>query len=526
MIANQLSLSGQGTPSVEVKPAAEIGSSAHLHLLQIIRRRKGRILIAVLLTLGLAAAYCALTGPQYESAMQLLVIKKNLVTAPITGPDQVRAPDDFLSTHMLIITSRKVIGGAIEKGNLQDLKQFQTKGGLKQEVTDWVSRTVLGEEPEVDRQNTLVTNVIRTLQVTRDAQRPGINPSNEVLNLSFRGNVAADCPTVLNAISASYQEFLKETFRNTNAETVELIAQARTTVLKDLEVKEAAYQKFLAETPPLWRPEDRSTAHQDHLFKIDSKLAALRMRRSEIEASVAMIENVVRSGRNPTATVLRMLASTANGDGAAAVTLAGQDNPPPDRRARVSLEEELVSLQLVKAKLGSNHAKNHADVLAVDRQIASLRRMMLPSVAETNGDSSSEPDRTFDLGAIKVELLKQELEDLKVAELALAQLFDKEQSGVSASYIHEIQNETHRKGIERDRLLYDGIVNRLKETSSVRDFGGYNTQVIGPALPGQLTVRRYLLVFGLSVFAGLLIGFGWAYLAEAAARRSPTTAHS
>ena len=493
----------------------EQGISAYQEVWNILRRRKGRILLSILLMMAFATAYCALAGPWYDSTAQLLVIKKRLDTTPITGPDQVRAQDEYLSTHMLLITSRRVIGQAIEKGDLQSLEQFQSKGGLRQELADWATRSIVGAGPDLPREEKLTTDIINSLVVTRDAQKPGINPSNEVINLSIRGKVACDCPKILNAIVGSYQDFLQETYRNTNAEMVELIAQARVMVQKDLEVKELAYQKFLAETPPLWKTQDRSTAHQDRLFKIDGRLSALRMRRTEIEASIAMIENAVKSGRNPTATVMRLV-SMPGGEIGATTAFGSADPTLAPVRPRVSLEEELVSLQIQKAKLEAIHPKHHADVLSVGRQLQTVRRMILP----TSGDSRHESSQDLDLGAIKIELLRQELDDLNVTEHGLTKLFDKEQKGVSASYIHEIQDEAHRKGIERDRLLYESILNRLKETSSVRDFGGYNTQVIGAALPGGLAVRRYSLIFGMSAFIGLFAGFGWAYLVETTGRRS------
>jgi uncharacterized protein involved in exopolysaccharide biosynthesis len=483
--------------AVERKSVAEPALPAWLEVWQIFWHRKGRIVLMLMLGLAAGALFCFVTGPRYDSSTQLLVLKKRLDTMPITGPDQTRAADDYLSTHMLLITSRKVIGRAIEKGQLQNLAQFQDKGGLRHEVTDWVMQEILGVEPDQKREEKLTTDIINTLVVTRDAQRPGISPSNEVINLSFRGPVASDGPKVLNAIIASYQEFLQETYRNTNVETVELITQARVMVQKDLEAKEAAYQKFLAETPPLWKTHDRSTAQQDRIIKIDAKLAALRLRRSEIEASMAMIENAIKSGRNPTTTVLRMLALPA------AEMVASNEPVAPQKRTRFSLEEELVSLQLQKAKLEAIYPKNHADVLAINRELEALHGMVV-----------SEGKGPINLAAIKVELLRQEHDDLKVSEQSLTKLFDAEQKGVGAGYLHEIQDEAHRKGIERDRLMYESILNRLKETSSVRDFGGYNTQVIGPALTGTPAVKRYLLIFGLAAFAGIFAGFGWAYLTE------------
>src|SRR5262249_38130822 len=68
----------------------EIGFGAYQEVWQILRRRKGRILLVLLLGFALATLYCAVSGPWYDSSAQLLVIKKRLDTTPITGPDQVR----------------------------------------------------------------------------------------------------------------------------------------------------------------------------------------------------------------------------------------------------------------------------------------------------------------------------------------------------------------------------------------------------------------------------------------------------
>jgi uncharacterized protein involved in exopolysaccharide biosynthesis len=415
---------------------------------------------------------------------------------------------------MLLITSRRVIGRAIDKGGLQTLEQFQDKGGLHRDIANWALGALLGVEPGVDQHERLTTDILNALVVTRDTPRPGINPSNEVINLSFRATVPADGPKVLNAIIASYHEFLQEAYRNTNAEAIELITHARTMVEKDLEAKEAAYQKFIAQTTPLWKAQDRGTAQQDRVIKIDGKLAALRMRRTEIEASIAMIDNAIKSGRNPTATVIRMLSVPA------AETAAPNDLAALERPSRLSLEEELIGLKRQQAKLEAVYAKNHPTVQAINRQLQSVRDLIVPSTADRKMDSNE--GAPIDLAAIKVQLLRQELDDLNISEQALTKLFDTEQKGASASYLHEVQDETHRKGIERDRLLYESILNRLKETSSVRDFGDYNAQVIGSALPGVLAVKRYVLIFGLAAFISIFVGFGWAYLAEMIVRRPLT----
>src|SRR5205085_2574746 len=128
---------------------------------------------------------------------------------PITGPDPARVHEDYLSTHMLLITSRQVIKRAIQKSDLHDLEQFRGTPGLRQQITDWLT-DASADAADGRREERRVTDIINALVVTRDAQKPGVSPSNEVINLSFRGKVAGDCPKILNAIIASYQDFLQE----------------------------------------------------------------------------------------------------------------------------------------------------------------------------------------------------------------------------------------------------------------------------------------------------------------------------
>jgi uncharacterized protein involved in exopolysaccharide biosynthesis len=488
--------------------AAERPAVAQPDLWHALRRRKGRIVLALLLGIAGAVLFCAAAGPWYDSSAQLLVIKKRFDTAPITAADQGRASEDYLSTHMLLIASHKVVTRAIEKGNLQDLDQYRNHRDVKQLVNEWVG-PIFAENEQGRPEDRLAREIIDSLVISRDAAKPGLSPSNEILNLSIRGPVAADCPRVLDAIIASYQEFLQETFRNTNAETLELIAQARGMVQKDLETKEAAYQKFLATTPPLWKGQDGSSAQKDHLFKIDAKRTALRVRRTEIDAAIAMLDRAVKEGRNPSAVVERLTAFPTTGGFGPASPLTPPEPALPEPVGKVSLEDQLNALLVQKAKLATIRGPRHSDMLALDRQIDAIRGMISPTATKDTN-----------IGTLKIELLKQERDDLAVAELALAKLFEAEQQGASASYIHEKQDEAHRLGIQHDRQLLDTILSRLKEISSVKDFGGYNTQVIGPALQGRRAVRKYLLVFGLAAFAGLFVGLGWAYLAEIRGRKA------
>jgi capsular exopolysaccharide synthesis family protein len=499
--------------------AHDHGLYAYQLLLDVVRRRKARILIFLALGVAAATAYCALAGPWYDSSAQILVIKKRLETSPISEPGQGPPSEDYLATHMLLITSPRVVGKAVQKNHLEDLEQLRQTDGPLSGLAGTLLTHLPGRAPDGPAESRPVKALIRNLTVGRDPPKPGLNPSNEILNLSFRGRVASDCPTILNAVIDSYQDVLKETYRNTNSETLELIAQARDVVQKDLEAREAAYQKFLQSTPPVWRGKDGGSIHQDRLSAIDSRRAAVQVRRSEIEASLAALDEARRTGGSAAGPLALTAPLPANQDVVAPSLLTNPEPWSGGRTSRETLEEQLINLQLQETKQLEVLGRNHPDVQATRARMEVIRRMMLPSAP---GGSGGKPGAGEELAAVKVQLLRQELRDLGASEKALASLFEREQKAAGGSFIHEVEDENYRKGIERARLLYESILHRLEELSSVKDFGWFDMQVIGPPARGELAVRKYLLVLGLGLCAGLLTGFGSAYAAEMADTRFRT----
>jgi polysaccharide biosynthesis transport protein len=213
----------------------------------------------------------------------------------------------------------------------------------------------------------------------------------------------------------------------------------------------------------------------------------------------------MKSGRNLTAVVEQVSGILAHRDVNAAGTNANQEPWFAIQTNRVPLDHELLNLQLQEAKLLATRAPNHPDVIATRNQIDNVRRLMAPSESSSN---------SMELAQLKIELLKQELVHLTLLETALTKMFENEQKGVSDTVLHEVQDKTYRDAIERSRQLYETVLRRVEEISTVKDFGGYTTQVISPPLPGEIALKKYLLILALGLLTGLLIGLGSAYLAE------------
>jgi capsular exopolysaccharide synthesis family protein len=478
---------------------------------QIIRRHKWRVVLAFSAVIGLAITYAVLTGPWCESTAQVLVRKKHLETAPISGPNMAQPTEDYLATHILLITSPRIAKQAVANQNLSTLGIFQKSDPLAS-VIDAPSRYFLGEKPKGSKEDAVANRIVQSLRASSDVAKPGTPPSHEVLTVSIQGSVDQDCDKVLEAVIASYQDFLKETYQDVNAETLALITRARDVLQQEIETKEAAYRDFRRDTPLVGKGKDGITVQQDRLFHLDSRRSALRVRQAEISASLQAIEKARGEGRS-NAYILSLVAGLpANQEILAPTFFPNTDAQMTGRTPLVTLEEELIRLKLEEKALLKSYGPAHPEVQSIQNKIRDVSELITPSPAA--GDSGTKPTIWDEnLVNLKVRLLQQELAANERTDKKLQELFEHDQLDAKASIVHEIEDETHREGIKRSEQLYDSIVSRLHEIDSVRDYRGFDTQIIAAPKSG-LNKKKYAIVFLAALLAGLMAGFGWACLAE------------
>jgi uncharacterized protein involved in exopolysaccharide biosynthesis len=251
-------------------PAHEEGHASP-DLLSVAWRRKWLVLLGAVTGLVVGSLYYTQCTPAYRSFAQVLVIKKRPDALPITGSEaRASAFEDYLATHQVLIRSPLIVGRAAKKRELQTLKMFEN-----------------GADP--------ASTIMESLAVARDSKEAGA-PSS-VLNLTFKGRVQDECGVVLGAVIDSYREFLDETYKNVSEDTLELIRKARDYLQKELSQKEAEYREFRQKAPAYWIGKEGINIHRERLHNIESRRAALALRQSEIQASLAAIEEAKKSGR-------------------------------------------------------------------------------------------------------------------------------------------------------------------------------------------------------------------------------------
>jgi succinoglycan biosynthesis transport protein ExoP len=451
------------------------------HLLQVGWRHKSLVALGVVVGLTLGILYYSQRPPVYQSAAQVLVVKKRPDVAGVVG--QPIPVEDYVATHQVLIKSPLIIERAIQKRSLGSFRSLAETGDDTTEA------------------------IIKALTVTRNKTSTG---NSNVLELSFRGAVPGECAAVLTAVIESYKDFLDETYRNMSDDTLALVTRARDVLQKDLAEKEEAYRQFRKTTPLLWKGKDGTSLRQDRLLEIESKRSALVLRRTEIEGQLAAVESALKEGKDRD--VLLAMASEFT-------TKAESDDNKSNSAS--ALHDQLLALLIEEQSLLQRYGAGHPDVQAVRKRVETAREFLskpgstYAKAAPSRTASKNEPVPP-DALELHLQYLRQKLRQVKASEQLLADLFRKEDEEGRKLAGYEIQEEGLRSNIARTQQLYDSLIKRLQDVGLVKDVGGYDARTISPPLIGRKVAPNALLVFPLACLLGLLGGLGLAYVAEAA----------
>jgi succinoglycan biosynthesis transport protein ExoP len=446
-------------------------------------RRKSLVALGAVVGLVIGSLYYAQCAPIYESASQVLLVKKR--PEAITGDNgHVSHFEDYVNTHRTLIQSPLIVERAVNQGSLAGLSSFE------------------GEERQ------LTQAVIANLSVNRVSKSDGLG-AESILGLSFRGKVAEECGVVVNAILDSYKQFLGETYRDMSEDTVTLITEARDLLQKNLVAQEIAYREFRQTSPLIWKGTENVNPRQDRLAMIESQRSTLLLRKTELQANLATIEAATQAGRGAEEVIA--LASNLANKAEYSTTQEGE---------RVTLHSQLLPLLIEEQSILQDLGPNHPHVQSVRKQIEATRKFFaLPSatygkLAERPAASGTQAESTEELVQLYIQYLKEELAHLNTSDKLLAEIYESEHEAARKMAGYEIRDEEFRRGIERTQALYDGIIKQLQDVAMVKDYGGFEARVIAPAGIGRKVVPNAMTVFPASGLLGVLFGLGLVYLAE------------
>jgi capsular exopolysaccharide synthesis family protein len=452
--------------AAEPEPFEPAQAQSSFSLFRVAWRYKFLLLLGGAVGVVLGGLYYARATPLYQSSVQVMVVKK-ASARNLVGQNDTEMYDDYLSTHQILIKSPKIVGQAVEDGKLASLPSF---AGM--------------------RNPTMA--VIGGLKVEREGNS---SSATSILNITYRGPVAADCPKVLNAVVKSYQKFLRETYREVSSKTERLIKSATEILGKKMTALEEEHANLLRKHPNLvYRTKDGKSATQEQLFKIEARRASLVLKHAELKKELDTFQKAIREGRNREE-LEQMVKVTSSG--------VRRDSDP-----LAPLDERLAELKEKRDSLLVDFGSDHPKVRTLNQKIANLRSRMR-RLAKLTPRGKERDSIEYHRKALQLEMEKAEA----TAE-AMTELLKDKQAKLEENRRYEIRYDNLQREKDRTAKILDAISDRLKEVSLLKDGGGYIAEDIRPPGFGYKVVPRKIPIFMAGGILGLVLGLGLGFLAE------------
>ena len=506
-----------------------------------------KIILILAVAAGCAFGYVKFTKapPVYASSAAVLVAKDDL-PLPMEGAAERAMSKDPLDTHIALMSTPIILANAVEDGNLDQLPSFAGSSNPAARLAGGLS-------------------------VSRSAA------SGEILNLSFQGSNRYDCEKVLNAVISAYIKFVAESQEKLNSRTVRLIEDARDGLFGDLEKLEEEYAEFRDRSALLWNGDEGVNIHQLRVREIDSAMSLLKREKMLIRAELEAIQDGLDRGQSRDAILMMALNRLPERDehepvalaesmeaasvelpvedieGAVLANAAAIDEALAIESSEASLSAKLLPLLVEEQRLLETHGRQHPKVIAIQREIATTRRIMRDAaaakieaakraekrrqelreklleerrrraaelLAAEKAEKEGQPivveavDSGPDLLQTFIESRQQELAVLAKKEAHLKTEFETQQEAAKIVSTDTNRNRVLREEIQRKKRLFDVLMEELQELSLVKDGNFLAVEMIAAPGPGRQVAPVLGDNLALGGVLGLLAGIGIAFLLE------------
>lgn len=479
-----------------------------IELFGLLRRRRKLLIGTFVLGLGIACAYQLLAEPLYEARLELMVMRRDS-SVPATGVgtqgevDGSSLTDELLATHMKMLSSRRIIKGAIQQFHLDQIPSVA----------------------EAEKDGMAPVDYI-TEQLVVDAGGEGSARDASVLIATFQDPSRNDCATILNAILTSYQTHVTTSFTGESDAAIKAVERTREKLAQELAAAQEEYRIFREGTKLLWDNEKTRNTHQERLKVLEEDLRDVQKRISETTARAEVIREVLASKQLSEVTDLDRLALLSDRETQRLkllfdVTKGDPNNEEfqadqPFRSATAKAQyEELLALMLKERSLLADFGPDHP-LVQVTREKLDVMRTFLEENAPDEVKENTRPKMDPKEMLVTYErLLSNDLrQDAKLEETIQANI-DEEAGLARALAADELKGQTLRDVIETKKELQKAAITNLGEMARARDFGGFKVDVLAAAEPQKDAAwPDAKIVLALGGVGGLVLGFLFALLAD------------
>ena len=425
----------------------------------ILRRRHRMILGCVLVCLFFAGFSLLVSGKLHQASARLLVMDPGGVPLEASGRDAnrlIQGIEDEIPTHISLIGSQVIVRRAIESIGLNNIRSLS---GM-----------------DIDTATRAVSRELSAVRPDRQAK---------IIQVSYVAITAEEAIQVLSAVMESYKAFLDEVYTSKNSEVVALMTRARDNLGVELKELEKKYLEFRQNTPSLTGDGAGRTFLNHRIDEWDKTARDLMVKSVRLQSQLGLGRELAKDGAGLWATTFALDQLGGGIEGQGLKTLAA-GAAPPNEHVRMLLTEQ----QKMSDQLGPQSTK----VKEIQEQIAS-------SLSETRRSRGKveEPEVRELLTSIE-----KSLKSIVSMRTEIQSKFEQDMALAKSAEVDLLTDTNLKNELDRQRKLYDTVLEQLKRSKIAGDYLGVGTQVVEApnALPSPVRPR-----VGLTLLLGLIAGF-------------------
>ena len=452
---------------VEADFIDDAGASSVLEYWQILRRRKGTVLIFAFLGTLAGLLVSLPQTPIYEARTSLEIESLNenfldLANVNPTAPGGASSTELEISTQVKILESRSLLEKVVDKLKLAERPEFSYEPGR---VSAW--RKALRLLP-----STTLTPREQALEIAAESFKVQPSHSTRIVEIISEWPDPRLAAAFVNTLAEIFTEHNVEARWETSQRTGDWLSRQLEEMRIKLEKFEEKLQRYARASGLMFTSNQESVAEE-------------KLRQLQAELSKAQAGRITKQSRFE-------LAKTSPPESLSEVLDHG-----PLREYQVKLTD----LRRELAELSSTYTPAHYKVRRVQAQIQELEATMrkeLSNIMERVGNEYE--------GALRREKL------LSAAYATQAKLVS-DQAG------RAIQYNILRREVDTSRQIYDSLLQKVKEAAVASAMSASNIRVVDPATPPRFPSKpNHLLNIALGLLSGVFLGVVFVFVRERADR--------
>ena len=463
----------------------------------ILKRQLWLILACISQGFALAAIYWINAPEWYQSRAKVMVSQRNpqITSVNTSGSqDESMVDEDVLANHMEIVRSRRIVETAMKRHGLMNLESVTAQLSTDVDAAEYVTSHI---------------------QLSRGGD--GSAKDARILSISFDHPDPDDAKSILEAILIEYQMFLGSQLSQAMSEAGRLVEDAQSNLESALEDAQYEYVAARQKAPVLFQGEGSGNVFLEQYKRLHEELLTMDIQQSTVKTRLAKAKQLVQDEKDgktidmdalgvidpESLQRLGIFAGLQANAGKSAEFLA--DQPQRLEEAKVQYSN-LLTLMAEEQRLKADFGDGHPEVRKIRDEIALVKSYVMEKQAETGVlpiDTQLTPAllmKTY-VGFLENDLISTD-ERRKEMETLLADA--EKQARILVEY--ELQEGIMRSRVDRTQLLFDGIIEQLRDLDLASGMRGYIHELLEAPRRGEKVWPQLSLCGIGGILMGLIVG--------------------